>query len=150
MVTNTENQLATNGHRLRFPIRQFLSMFLPVVIVILAIALTFANMRTKAQLDQVTATERTNLSQLSGYMAAEASTSLNHLLALSQEAALIKAIDQPSHRLMQTAFMTLAKRNPNYQQIRWIDETGAERVRVMRDQGRLFAVDDLLLQNKSK
>jgi PAS domain S-box-containing protein len=149
MVTNTENEVATNGHRLRFPIRQFLSMFLPVAAVILAIAFAFANMRINTQLDQIIATERTNLHQLSGYLAAEVSTSLNHLLALAQETALIHAIDSPSPGVMQSVFMTMAKRNPNYQQIRWIDEAGAERVRVMRDQDRLFAVDDQHLQDKS-
>ena len=106
MVKNTENQPTANGHRLRFPIRQFLSMFIPVVVVIFAIAFAFANMRTNAQLEQITATERTNLNQLSGYMAAEASTSLNHLLALSQEAVLINAIDSASFNTMQSVFMT--------------------------------------------
>lgn len=150
MLKNTNNQLSANGHRLRFPIRQFLSMFIPVVVVIFIIAFAFANMRTNTQLEQITASERTNLNQLSGYMAAEASTSLNHLLALSREAELINAIDSSSFSTMQSLFLTLAKRNPNYQQIRWIDETGAELVRVMRDQGRLFVVDDQHLQDKSE
>lgn len=149
MVTNTENELPINGRRLRFPIRQFLSMFIPVVVVILAIAIAFANMRTNTQLDQLTATERTNLNQLSGYMAAEVSTSLNNLLALAQEATLMHAMGSPSTGTIESVFMTMAKRNPNYQQIRWIDEAGAERVRVMRDQGRLFAVDAPHLQDKS-
>jgi PAS domain S-box-containing protein len=149
MVTNTENELAINGRRLRFPIRQFLSMFIPVLVVILATAFALANMSTNTQLDQITATERTNLNQLSGYMAAEASTALNHLLALAQEEALIHAMDSTSPGVMRSAFMTMAKRNPNYQQIRWIDEAGTERVRVMRNQDRLFAVDDQHLQDKS-
>jgi len=149
MVTNTENKPAINGHKLRFPLRQFVSTFIPVAVVIIAIAFALANMRTTTQLDQITATERTNLNQLSGYMAAEASTTLNHLLALAQEAVLINAMGSSSPGVIQSVFMTLAKRNPNYQQIRWIDEAGTERVRVMRDQGRLFAVEDQHLQDKS-
>jgi PAS domain S-box-containing protein len=149
MVTNTENQPAINRHRLPFPIRQFLSMLMPVVVVILAITYALANTRINEQLDQIIDAERTNLYQLSGYMAAEASTSLNHLLALAQETELIHAMDSPSLGVMQSVFMGMAKRNPNYQQIRWIDEAGVERVRVMRDQDRLFAVDDQRLQDKS-
>ena len=149
METDTENELAINGRRLRFPVRQFMYMCIPVAVVILAIAFAFANMRTNTQLDQIVATERTNLYQLSGYMAAEVSTSLNHLLALSQEAALIDAMNSPAPDVMQAAFITMARRNPSYQQIRWIDEVGDERVRVMRDQERLFAVDDQDLQDKS-
>jgi PAS domain S-box-containing protein len=149
METNTENEQAISGHRLCFPVRQFLSMFLPVVAVILIIAFAFTNMRINAQLEQITATERTNLNQLSGYMAAEASTSLHHLLALSQEAALIRTMDSPFPGAMQSIFMTMAKRNPNYQQIRWIDETGNERARITRNQDRLFAVDNTNLQDKS-
>ena len=149
METNTQNQTATNGQSLRFPFRQFFSMFIPVAVVIIAIAYALANMRTSTQLGHIVASERTNLHQLSGYLAAEASTSLNQLLALAQEAALIRAMDSPSPRAMRPVFMTMAKRNPNYQQIRWIDESGVERVRVMRDQARLFAVDDQQLQDKS-
>ena len=149
MLTNTENELTTDGRRLRFPVRQFLYMCLPVAVVIFVIAFAFANMRTNAQLEQIVATERTNLYQLSGYMAAEASTSLNHLLALAQEDTLIDAMDAPAPAAMQAAFMTLANRNPNYQQIRWIDKTGTERVRIMRDEDRLFVVDDQDLQDKS-
>jgi PAS domain S-box-containing protein len=149
MVTNTENQQAIDGHGSGFPFRQFLAMCLPVAVVILAIAFAFANMRTSAQLDQIITTERTNLYQLNGYMASEVSASLNHLLALAQEQALVDAMDSPSPGVMQSVFMTLAKRNPNYQQIRWIDEAGAERVRVTRDQDRLIAVDEQDLQDKS-
>jgi PAS domain S-box-containing protein len=137
---------------LRFPMRQFLTLYLPVAVVILAVAFAFADMRTSAQLDQIIATERANLQQLSGYLAAEASSSLNHLRDLAREAALAHAIDSPSpgnRQALQSVFMTMARRNPDYQQIRWIDEAGTERVRVMRDQGRLFAVDDQHLQDKS-
>jgi len=132
--------------------RQFLTLYLPVAVVILAVAFAFADMRTSAQLDQIIATERANLQQLSGYLAAEASSSLNHLRDLAREAALAHAIDSPSpgnRQALQSVFMTMARRNPDYQQIRWIDEAGTERVRVMRDQGRLFAVDDQHLQDKS-
>jgi len=152
MAINTDNTLAVNGHRLRFPVRQFLTLCIPVAVVILAVAFMFADMRTSAQLDQIIATERANLQQLSGYMAAEASTSLNHLLALVQEPALEQAMDSPSpvaRQALESLFMTMARRNPDYQQIRWINESGIERVRVERGQDRVFIVDEQLLQNKS-
>lgn len=141
-----------NGRRLRFPVRQFLTLSIPVAVVILAVAYAFADMRTNAHLDQIIAAERANLQQLSGYMAAEASTSLNHLLALAQEVALERALDAPTPgalKTLQSLFLTMAGRNPDYQQIRWIDESGVEQVRVMRSQGRLFAVDNEKLQDKS-
>lgn len=149
MVTDTENPPAKSDRDLRFPVRQFLSMCIPVAVVILAIAYVFADMRIAAQLDQIIATERTNLYQLSGYMAAEAATSLNQLLALAQEPALKKAMESASPDVMQSTFMTMGGRNPNYQQVRWIDEAGIERVRVMRDEHQLFAVDKEQLQDKS-
>jgi len=152
MLAKTEHEIAMNGRRLRFPLRQFLTLCIPVAVVILAVAFAFADMRTRAQLDQIIATERANLQQLSGYMAAEASTSLNHLLALAQETALEQAMDLPSPGAMQSVqslFLTMAGRNPDYQQIRWIDEAGIERVRVMRDQGQLIAANNEQLQDKS-
>ena len=152
MQINTEHEQTTNGRSLRFPVRQFLTLSIPVAVVIIAIAFVFADMRTHSQLDQIIATERTNLRQISGYMAAETSSSLDHLLALVHEPALEQAMELPSPRTLQTlqsVLMTMASRNPDYQQIRWIDEEGTERVRITRDQGRLFVVDERNLQDKS-
>ncbi len=137
---------------LRFLHRQFLALFIPVAAVIIAVAFAFMDMRSNAQIKEMTTAERANLQQLSGYMSAEATTSINQLRALIREDEVIFAIDTPSPGTMttlQSVFMTMAGRSPSFQQIRWIDETGIERVRVMRDAKGIFVVEDKQLQDKS-
>jgi len=137
---------------LKFPTRQFLALFMPVAAVIIAVAFAFMDMRSNAQIKEITTAERANLRQLGGYMSAEATTSVNQLRALIKEDAVIFAIDSPSQDTMtalQSVFITMAGRSPSFQQIRWIDETGIERIRVMRDAGRLSVVEDKQLQDKS-
>jgi PAS domain S-box-containing protein len=152
MVSNNKHELPGNAQSVHFPVRQFLLLCIPVAVAIFAIAFTFTEMRFNAQLDRIIATERTHLNQLGGYVAADVSTSLIHLRALTQETAVTNAMNSPTPlalQELQSVFMTMAKRNPTYQQIRWIDETGVERVRVTREDYRVLAVDEAHLQDKS-
>jgi PAS domain S-box-containing protein len=50
---------------------------------------------------------------------------------------------------LQSELVTMALRNPVYQQIRWIDEDGSERVRVTRDGHSVTNADTGRLQDKS-
>jgi hypothetical protein len=50
---------------------------------------------------------------------------------------------------LESSFLILAQRNPQYQQVRWIDESGIEKARIMRDQGEPFVVAPQDLQDKS-
>ena len=137
---------------LKLSTRQFLALFIPVAAVIIAVAFAFMDMRSNSLINEITTAERANLKQLSGYMSAEATTSINQLRALIKEDEVIFAIDSPSRGTMnalQSVFMTMARRSPSFQQIRWIDETGIERVRVVRDAKGLFVVEDKQLQDKS-
>lgn len=148
-----KHELVTRAHRVGFPVRQFLTLTVPVAVLIFFIAVAFTDVRIEKQLEQITASERAHLHHVAGFMAAETSIALHHLLSLAQEKALIQVMDAPTpHGLqsLQSVFMTFTKRNFNYQQVRWIDETGAERVRITRDHGRLFLVDANGLQDKSK
>lgn len=125
---------------LHFPIGQFLLLFLPVAVVILATGFAFVQLRENAQLETISAAERTHLQHLSGFMAAEISGALNHLASLSTQEAVLDAIDNPTRSAreeLQSVFLTLARRNPAYLRIVWIDESGSERVRIDRQGERL-------------
>lgn len=50
---------------------------------------------------------------------------------------------------LRQALLRLAARNPSYQQVRWIDETGMERVRVQRINSHHVFIPDEFLQDKS-
>jgi two-component system sensor histidine kinase/response regulator len=152
MVSHNTSELPENMQNVHFPVRQFLLLCIPVAVAIFATAYAFTEMRFNAQLDRIIASERTHLNQLGGYVAADVSTSLIHLRALTLEAAVTNILNSPTPgavQELQSVFATMARRNPTYQQIRWIDETGAERVRVTREGYRVVAVDDEQLQDKS-
>jgi hypothetical protein len=122
-----------------FPSSHFWALLIPVALVAIVVAFAFRQMGIDSQFEQVSAAERRHLQQLSAFVAAEVSSSVHRLDALTQEAAVQHAIDTSTPRairVLQSVFLTLANRNPTYQQIRWIDESGAERVRVMRSQTR--------------
>ncbi|MEZ5542838.1 MAG: PAS domain S-box protein [Pseudomonadota bacterium] len=136
----------------RFPGRQFLLLSLPVIVVILALAGTVANMRIGAEVERIAAAERSDLRLLGSNVTADVSLSLFQLRALSQETAAGKILDaDPQHATdaFQTMFLTIASRNPIYTQIRWVDATGHERVRVVRDRQRVYAVAADALQDVS-
>lgn len=149
MTDTSKQELPASDQELRFPLRQFLIVSIPAVIAILLTALAITDMRFQARLDTIVAAERAHLHQLGGYVAADVSTSLIHLRAVSQEKAVRDALGSGSPRSLedlQSIFATMVRRNPTYREIRWIDESGAERVRVVHEGERVFAVDtrDLL------
>lgn len=135
----------------RFPVYEFLILFLPVAILILVVGFSFASSRTDVQIEAILDDDDTRLQHISGFIGAQVAVSLNHLIAITAESETIQAIDSPnpsSLQAMEAAFLTLARRNPYYQQIRWIDETGQERVRISRDQAEPYVVPPQDLQNK--
>ena len=137
----------------RFPTGQFLAMFVPVAVIAIVVAFTFRQLLMHSQFEQISAAERSHLQQLSGFLAMEVSFSVNQLDALTREAVVQQAIDSSNSRanqVLQSVFLTLANRNPTYQQIRWIDESGEERVRVMRSENGPFAAKPRQLRNESE
>ena len=147
-----DDLLAKSTPKVRFPRRQFLLLSIPIALAVFAIAFAFSNIRVKNQIEAVVASERARLHFVAGFMAAEASIALNHLQSLAQAEAVQQAIESPfpdGLQALQSVFVTLATGNPNYHQIRWIDEAGAEQVRVTREQDGLSVVDTDHLQDKS-
>ena len=141
-----------NRPRVDFPKFQFWILFLPVALAVVVTGLSFATIRTDASIERMQDQDGSRLYLISGFIGAAVSSSLYHLRALAAEPATTRALDSDDpadlHSL-ETSFLTLASRNPLYQQVRWIDELGMERVRVMRDGGALFAVGPEALQSKS-
>ena len=127
-----------NGLRVRFPKIEFLVLFLPVAIIILLAGYYFASMRKDALVEEMTDRDSTRLSLISGFIGAEVFNSLYHLRALSTESTTTRALssnDPRRLRSLKSSFLTLARRNPLYQQVRWINELGMEKIRVNRDPG---------------
>lgn len=137
---------------MRFTRYEFLALFLPVAALVVVIGIAFASLRTDARIKEIIDHDGARLSLISGFLGAEVLGSLKHLRSLATETLTRQALDtqDPEHlQSLEASFLTLARRNPRYQQIRWIDESGYERVRIMRDQEEPYAVHPGQLQDKS-
>jgi PAS domain S-box-containing protein len=136
----------------RFSSTLFLALFLPVAAVVLVLGLSFASLRSESQIKDIIERDSSRLHLISGFIGAQVLDSLQHLHALSTEVTTLRALDSGAPgdlRSLELSFLTLARRNPQYQQVRWIDESGIERVRVSRDQASPYVVAPQELQDKS-
>ncbi len=123
------------AQNVRFPMYEFIVLFVPVVVIALVVGASFASMRTESEIQAVLDDDNTRLQFIGGFIGAQVSNSLNHLVSISGEAAVTKVANSPDKAALQTlesTFMTFARRHPYYDQVRWIDRNGRERVRVSR------------------
>jgi PAS domain S-box-containing protein len=147
-----KHDLAASGKTARVNKFEFLALFLPVAVLIVLVGMSFASLRTESRVNEIIDTDGARLHLISGFLGAEVLGSLTHLRAVAAEAVTREALDsrQPEQlRALESSFLKLAQRNPKYQQINWIDETGLEKARVMRDQADPYVVGQQELQDKS-
>ncbi len=136
----------------RFPRFVFLALFLPIAALVVVIGISLASVRTEARIKEILDQDISRLHLVSGFLGAQVLGSLQHLRSLSTETITIRALDSQGPgqlQALESSFLTLARRNPQYQQVRWIDATGIEKARIMRDQGEPFVVPRQELQDKS-
>ncbi|MGB5440806.1 MAG: PAS domain S-box protein [Gammaproteobacteria bacterium] len=150
MATTTKIDPVSSSQSGSFSGYVFLAFFLPVAFLVCVAAFYYASQRTDAHVREILASDSARLNLVSGLLGAEVLGALKHLRSLSTEAITLQALESESQAAMQSLdseFLTLARRNPQYLQIRWIDESGNERIRVVRDQGEPYAAASGDLQN---
>ena len=136
MDTAPETESTTGSKPVRFNKLAFLGLFLPMAALVLVIGFSLASARMDARISEMLEHDGTQLHLVSGFLGTEVLEALKHLRSLSRETITLEALDSPEPaqlRLLEFSFLTLAQRNPLYQQVRWIDETGKERTRITRD-----------------
>ncbi|MGB5261572.1 MAG: PAS domain S-box protein [Gammaproteobacteria bacterium] len=152
MDTTTDNDTTVGSRNGRFPRYLFLALFLPAAVLVFVLGSYFSSQRVDTRIDEILDYDSTRLNLISGFLGAELSGSLKHLRSLATEAITTLALDSRSPENLQSlqySFLTLARRNPQYQQIRWIDESGVEMSRVTRKEAELYVVAPQDLQDKS-
>ena len=152
MNTTTDKHAAAGSRGGSFPGYLFVALFLPVAVLVFVAAYYYASQRTDAHVREILASDTARLSLVSGLLGAEVLGALKHLRSLSTETITLQALESESQATLQSLeseFLTLAQRNPQYQQIRWIDKSGNERSRVVREQGEPYATATQDLQNMS-
>ncbi len=136
----------------RFPFRLFSVLFIPIALLILGGAWYVGHERIDGELNLVQANEISKVVLGVRRLDGEMQVPLQQLRTLANADAVRRAIDDGGTgavRDMETAFLTLIAYNKNYNQVRWIDETGMERVRVNNVDGHPIPVTQDRLQNKA-
>ena len=152
MDTMPTTDSASSSQSGRFPVLVFLALFLPIAVIVLLSAYYNATQRTDDRIKEILDSDGARLNLISGFLGAEVLGSLKHLRSLSTETITRQALDSGAPgdlQSLQSSLLTLARRNPQYQQIRWIAESGTEMSRVTRDEGEPHAAHAEDLQNKS-
>ncbi|MGA7179663.1 MAG: PAS domain S-box protein [Thiobacillaceae bacterium] len=132
--------------------RLFLLLFIPAALLILACAWYVGHDRIEGELGLIQSEEINNLVLGVRRLDGELRVPLRHLHALANADAVRQAINNSASTAtgpLETAFLTLIAYNPMYDQVRWIDETGMERVRVNNVAGHPAPVARNQLQNKA-
>ena len=122
--------------KIRFPTYEFLALFLPIAVLALAVGFSFAWLRTESRIEELLDDDTSRLNLISGSIGAEIAGSLHHLAYLSSDTTLQRALDVGDTRSLnnlQAMFRTVARFNPDYRQLVWIDERGYQRLRVDSD-----------------
>ncbi|RFB67449.1 MULTISPECIES: response regulator [unclassified Herbaspirillum] len=111
----------------------FLAQFLPLAVLVLVAAGFLYHNRIDAEMRRLQLEQRERVSLGAASLTNDLDAPLRHLSILTSEAPIAHAINQPTpENLAQMAenFSTLMLRNPYYDQVRWIDQDGMEKVRV--------------------
>jgi PAS domain S-box-containing protein len=149
MTAKTDSTV--DSHVGRFPWLLFLAIFLSATVLVLVAGNYYSSQRTDARIKEFLSFDGARLNLISGFLGAEVLGSLKHLQSLSTETITRQALDSPDRKhleALESSFLSLARRNPQYQQIRWIDESGIEKARITRDKGEPYTVDQQDLQDK--
>ena len=137
----------------RVPPRQFLMLFLPMALLIVAGAWFIGSDRIESELGLIRANEIGSVVMGVRRLDDELHLPLQQLQALTAVEAVRAAIDRPAPDTfagMAAAFATLATYNAAIDTVRWIDENGMERVRVDQVAGRAGVVPPERLQDQKE
>jgi PAS domain S-box-containing protein len=132
-------------------LRLFLLFFIPAALLILACAWYVGHDRIQGELGLIQSDEINNIVLGVRRLDGELQAPLRHLHTLANEDAVHQAINSPGGAATEPigiVFQTLVAYNAMYDQVRWIDENGMERVRVNNEAGHPVRVAMDRLQKK--
>ncbi len=138
-------------HKLQLTI--FLRHFLPLAVLVLGGAFLYGQAEIDRELSRLEAQEKLNIGLGAGALLRNLDSTTRDLKFLASHSALREAVEAPTQRNLQHLaqdFDTFARTNGNYAQLRWIDETGMEMVRVDYEKGKAAVISADKLQNKGR
>jgi signal transduction histidine kinase len=133
--------------------RHFLQLFLPVLVLVVGGVVFYGKSDIEQQLTLLQARENLNVGRGATVMAGKLDDIARDLAYLSTYPILRNAVDEGSPASIDElakAFASFSSSKAIYDQLRWIDETGMERVRVDYVGGKAVVIAEDQLQNKGK
>ena len=131
----------------------FLRLFLPLAVFVLGGAFLYGQAEIEGELSRLKALETLNVGLGAGALSRNLDATIRDLKFLASHTALVAAVDAPTQKNLQHLaedFDTFSRSNGTYTQLRWIDETGMEAVRVDYTKGKAVVISTDKLQNKGK
>lgn len=131
----------------------FFRLFMPVALLLIAGAWLYGDKEIYSALAQIRARDEASVRVGAAAMLSKIESLNSDLVFLASHSTTIVAINQPSPEnidALANDFMTYSASKSIYDQIRWIDQSGMERVRVDLRQGSPVRVPDKQLQDKSR
>jgi signal transduction histidine kinase/CheY-like chemotaxis protein len=114
--------------------RDFSKVFVPIAVAVIGVATLLGLVSIRAATDARIAQDQAATRVAAASILDAIEPVRQHLRAVSRETLLREALDDPSPRRLKdvagTSFSTLLRRNLDYAKVRWIDQSGRERVRV--------------------
>jgi PAS domain S-box-containing protein len=130
--------------------QEFLLLFTPVFVLVIYGAWSQGQASIQGEQAILMATEKTYVGIGESRLSEELKIPIGHIISLAREKNISKVYqsDGDNSELMQQEFVTLLSRNPDYAQVRWIDQYGLERMSVNHKNGSLISIAASELQNK--
>jgi len=131
----------------------FWAQFLPLALLVLSAAAIRYDSGIDAELHRLQQQQQGHLELGVAALVNEMDTPLRHLHILDHEAPVLAALNDPSvtnKAAMADSFSSLILRNPNYEQVRWIDQQGMERVGVRMGSDGPQRFPEQVLQSRKK
>ena len=137
----------------KFPTFEYFALFAPILLLLIIVGFSVAYYRTESQIRTMIDEDSIRLHHISGFIGAYMSTAFNHLQSIYNETETQNAINSNNPetlKSLENSLLNLAKRNPVYDQVRWIDEAGREKIRISRGKDGPFIEPGRNLQDKSR
>lgn len=149
MSTNVNTPRQT----VKFPVFEYFALFTPIMLLIIMVGFSIVYFRTESQIRSLIDEDSIRLHHISGFIGANMTSAFNHLQSIYNETETQNAINSntpEAFKSLEKSFLRLAIRNPVYDEVRWIDETGFEKIRISRGQDGPYAEPPQNLQDKSQ
>ncbi len=137
----------------KFPTIEYVLLFAPILLLLIIVGISVVHYRTESQIRVMIDEDSISAHNINGLIGTYMSAAFNHLLSIYNETETKNAVNSynpQALKLLENSLLSLAQRNPAYDQVRWIDETGYEKIRISRGHGGPYIEPRQNLQDKSQ